>query len=484
MKTIDIDSVLSEALKTDEQPSSILLQRTKVTVRNGAPADNKPSRRHFSKMVVIAAALCLVIGISVTALATNFFGLQSLTLPGNNENDTVDTPVGAVTRNPMQLITLQGFPGTPEYAAAVEWQEYYNTLDIWMILQVHGDTVMPEEYWYYAAYSPEMVYKVFEIAEKYDLALLGKMLPDNMTSQQYLDSIANGPLFTDSSIEYWGYRYDNGTFQFDSDYNGIGFQFRACRKGVFDTVFLNIGDLDDYEQWEYQNVFGTQLILAQSGYKSLVLLDIDDFFIVVNVLEGTSGSTWNSTPKALSRSDFEAFADLIDFGQIRTDHLPALVKPVRPDLDLTSPEAWQGAQTMIDLFDEAVAPFVSKWERVETIVNNSTGIAIFENEILVILDNGFTLFWTGDGIEKYFESNHTEIAPGSKGIIHRLFINDVGELDMHLTSMFRYNLSYEGLIHPDTLWYDNPLTIEYDSINKQVIFTDWLGDIYIYAKSE
>jgi len=483
MKPNDIDIILSDTLKSNELPPPGLIDKIKSTADSENMSNQKHGVKRLSRVLIAAVASGLIIGATVTAVATNFFGLRDMTLPGPDAPDAYDTPVGTIAAPPVQLVTLQGFPGSPEHAAAVEWQEYYNTLDINLILEVYGDSWhMPEEYWNYGAYSPEMVYKIHEILEKYDLALFGRMMLEVETPELYLDSIAKGPIFTDSSINYYGYKYESGTFQFDSNYGGVGFQFRASRKGVFDNVFLNITDLNDYTEWSYTNAFGTQLFLMQSAYKSLILSDTDDFFIAVNIMAGAETGQWSP---AFSSNDLEKFADLIDLGQIRTD-LPELKRPEKPDAgELTSPEEWAAAQARFDAFDEAVVPFVGMWKHVRTEINNESGIAIFENELLVVTDNGYTLLWTGEGVEKFFETLTRQIAPGARGIAHRMFINDAGELDIMHAGMFGYtDLDYTGAIHPDTFWWENPLYIEYDPVSGLVQFTDWLGDRYFFERAD
>jgi len=39
-------------------------------------------------------------------------------------------------------------------------------------------------------------------------------------------------------------------------------------------------------------IYGTQLQLAQSGYKSLIVVETDVFFISVNILVDTDGDEW------------------------------------------------------------------------------------------------------------------------------------------------------------------------------------------------
>jgi len=84
----------------------------------------------------------------------------------------------------------------------------------------------------------------------------------------------------------------------------VGFQFRYCVKGYFDSVYLNIGNISDYAEWEYKTACGITVHLSQNTFKSLIILDLDNAFVTVNILEGNNG---------FSATELEAFADTIDF---------------------------------------------------------------------------------------------------------------------------------------------------------------------------
>ena len=145
------------------------------------------------------------------------------------------------------------------------------------------------------------------IAAKYNLAL-------HQDNTIYDDTAAflavTGP-FIDPALIYPGYAYPDGTFQCDGGWtaaDGVerGFQFRRTAKGVFDEVYLNIGDADAYRQWVYETADGVPLLLAErvDGSHALILADRPESFVAVNIL-GTEGP--------LSREDLEAFAEGIDF---------------------------------------------------------------------------------------------------------------------------------------------------------------------------
>jgi len=87
-----------------------------------------------------------------------------------------------------------------------------------------------------------------------------------------------------------------------------GFEFRYCAKGVFDYVPLNIGNIEDYTQWQYETDCGVTVSLSQSAHKSIIILETEAAFITVNILEGNESFT---------ASELEVFADTLDFSLLK-----------------------------------------------------------------------------------------------------------------------------------------------------------------------
>lgn len=209
----------------------------------------------------------------------------------------------------MELLSLQGWFGSPEHQAAADWQDFLNHYDDGGALDAigNGDTGLSDRYLPYGVWTQEMADTLDTIAAKYGLAL-------HQDSTIYDDTAAflavTGP-FIDPALIYPGYAYPDGTFQCDGGWtaaDGVerGFQFRRTAKGVFDEVYLNIGDANAYRQWVYETAEGVSLLLAErvDGSHALILADRPESFVAVNIL---------GTEDPLSREDLEAFAEGIDF---------------------------------------------------------------------------------------------------------------------------------------------------------------------------
>ena len=203
----------------------------------------------------------------------------------------------------VEMISLQGFADSPEYQAALAWAQFEDNYDPdGSILDAVGNDPTPWDDKYapaYFVYSQEMADRIDEIAAQYGLTLHSGFQDADMA-----ELYARFGFFAKFSMGY-GYCYADGTFQFDDDFNGVGFQLRRSMKGVLDTVFLNIRDAEAYEQWEYTTACGETVLLALGPTKALILADTAQSFVAVNVLSGTDYN--------LTAGDLQLLADSIDF---------------------------------------------------------------------------------------------------------------------------------------------------------------------------
>ena len=262
------------------------------------PRRKRRSPRTFG---LLAAAVLLVAALSATAVAEDWFGLRQAALPQEGSGSGVEENV--------ELLSLQGWFGSPEYQAAVDWQDFLSHYDDGGALEAigNGETGLPERYLPYSVWTREMADALDGIAEKYGLSLH----EDSTVYDDTADFLAVTGVFMDESLIYPGYTYPDGTFQCDGGWTAAdgaarGFQFRRTAKGVFDEVYLNIGDANAYRQWVYETAEGISLLLAErvDGSHALILADRPESFVAVNIL---------GTEQPLSREDQEAFAEGIDF---------------------------------------------------------------------------------------------------------------------------------------------------------------------------
>lgn len=258
----------------------------------------KPARRYRFISAPVLVALVLVLTVGVAFAGVYGHKIQELIMPDQGTD----------------MISLQGYTDSPEYKAAKEWKDFEDGYDQdESILDAVGNDPTPwdKKYGAYYVYSQEMADKVDEIAGKYDLKLHSGR-PTLADMDELCKLFGSFTSCEDGS----GYYYDDGTFKFDGDeeVDGslISYQFIRNMKGVFDTIFLTVGDLNKYEQWEYETAGGEIVLLALGDDKALIIADLDNSFVAVNVLSGTD-ETFMDDYGTVTKKTLEALADSFDF---------------------------------------------------------------------------------------------------------------------------------------------------------------------------
>ncbi|MBD5510269.1 MAG: hypothetical protein HDR08_03275 [Lachnospiraceae bacterium] len=255
----------------------------------------KPVRFYWG---VIAACICLVLLIPAGAMAGKWLGVRELLLPEG--------------KSKMTLISLSGYQESPEAKALAEWKAFLENYDTdHKILDAIGNDIFVvegrEDWFLYYVYSYEMGEKLDEIAEKYDLKLHTQL---DVVSQKELEYRVGCSL----AGSYGGYIYEDGSFAYDGETELkegqiTYFQLRRVVKGTFDEVVLNIGQAENYGEWQYVTAGGEQVLLALGTDKALIFRDFEKCFITVNVLSGRDGG--------MTEEQLQKLADKIDFGALQ-----------------------------------------------------------------------------------------------------------------------------------------------------------------------
>lgn len=287
-----------------------------------AQEEAKPSRRSVKKVWLIAAIIALMVFLMGSTVV--LMNLDDLLMV----EDIVIDPDATEATEVRNILSLQGFVGSKNYQAAKEWREFEEAYDpngeILGSLS-HEEAQMPEEYWSYNCYTPEMTAKVDEICEKYGLNKQGMAMiadsEENFYETLHIDRIIREDARAEVKIspEYF---YKTGSFMLSCETKltgentpwiyAIEYQYRCVMKTDFDEVYLNIGDIESYDQWEYTTQDGTEVLLALSPDKALVIVDKAECFITMNILETRVGDILYGE-QMMSREALEAFADTFDF---------------------------------------------------------------------------------------------------------------------------------------------------------------------------
>ena len=316
MENIEDSSVQLE--ETDVVSSDKIKELTKMKLNM---TETNTRHRGKKKALTIGIAAAVVAALGIASYAAFGGGLGGVLLDPKDIDKPAQTSLNAeapssdkdqeedlfYTDEELSMISLQGFSDTPEFLAAKEWSDFEDGYDKdGKILDKVGNkaTKWDDKYGAYCVYSQEMADKIDEIVSKYKLTLHGECKdgPQETIDKKF------GKIMNDAT--YTGYYYDDGTFSVDGDFGKYDFQLRRTTKGVLDTVTLNIGSVNNFEQWEYKTASGKTVTLALSGDQALILADTDNSFVAVNVM------LWlgeDDKPDTMTKAQLEDMADHINF---------------------------------------------------------------------------------------------------------------------------------------------------------------------------
>ena len=271
-----------------------------------ASLEEKPKVRRFRFPAggLIAAVLMIAV-LGATALATNLFGLGSLTV-----TDPYATPEATGV-----VIALQGMPESQEFKANAAWMDYLAGLDLETAAAKAEKLGAP--YSLYTVYNADMADRLDAIAAENGLTL------HSSARDFFSESDLYAALGTDPFIRYCaalsGYIYEDGSFQADGTNVAdkcYEYQLGLYRKGTFSEVTLNIGDAAEYEEWNYVTSAGVEVQLSMSPDRCVLLADLPDAFVAVNLLGGTAGNSV-FMPEPVTAEDLQAFAEQFDFSALQ-----------------------------------------------------------------------------------------------------------------------------------------------------------------------
>lgn len=222
---------------------------------------------------------------------------------------------------------------SPEYRACSEWKKFLKEYDADGVIlsEIGNETAELEEEYrlVHGCYSQEMADKVNELCANFCLfRLKGFYLVEDyadLCRRAEIGAVCGGVPGNIGWDFYYGYVYDDGTFLMEgrmevresapwesesvswvSDYQMI-----RTVKGSFNPVTLNVGEIDEYREWNYVTKSGEILLLANSSEKALIIADRKASFIVVNVLGDFSGNTFQVSGEML-----EEMAEAFQFSEI------------------------------------------------------------------------------------------------------------------------------------------------------------------------
>ena len=186
----------------------------------------------------------------------------------------------------LDVLSIQGIKGTPNYLANQEWLAFTNSYT-----HTGGEYWESEpEYWAYSVQNQEMVDKLDEICAKYGLKIIGKPWHEHIDCNPFLTllgidsllkpnadaalSIPAGRFFPGGSFTIYG------TLKLANTENM--FTYHCVKKDVFYDVFGYV-DADDLSQRNYTTTDGVNLLLLESDQSGMILAERDDCFLSLSI---------------------------------------------------------------------------------------------------------------------------------------------------------------------------------------------------------
>lgn len=295
-----------DAVAPTSEEKAKMLHAILSAVPNEKPLRKEVNMKKYTKKpLVLAALVTLMVFLMGCAVV---YGLKDLKI-GEYAVQEGETPKPKV----VDLISLQGFTGSENFKATKEWRDFEDRYDPDFKKLDEAEAAgykAPEAYTAYPCYTQEMVDKVDAICKKYGLQPLGKSWVETKSDKMFEMLGIHGITVPNAKANfnwYSGYYFETGTFdiEVDADLNGNTYflQYRCSMKNALDYVSLNVGNIEDYDQWNHTLADESVVLLAVSQEKALILADRDDFFVSINILN----------PGSMDKATLEALADSFDF---------------------------------------------------------------------------------------------------------------------------------------------------------------------------
>ena len=271
-----------------------------------------PKRTPIRRIAAIAVAAALMLAMSVTAYATELFGLMDFIMPDDHLSTLSDQAADNTSK--YQPIAISGYASSPEAKASAEWRDYYwEYLTNNEILDEDAEA-LPDSAIYYGAYNREMYNKLLEIADSYHLELVSDVVDGSRARH-----------LSDGEATYY-YAYANGNFKEEGDFTAsdgvtVGYSLARHMKGFLSTISLNILDAESWLSWNYTTSTGDSAVVALSGdltamdgsaigNRGLILVDLGDCFVSVLVTDWGQPITEAAIQELAEIIDYERLADI------------------------------------------------------------------------------------------------------------------------------------------------------------------------------
>ncbi len=241
-------------------------------------------------------------------------------------------------------LSLQGYNGSPEQLALREWLDFkmrYDSDGTLMKENNRNDSGVPAQYYItYDCYTFEMVDKLNEILEKYQLNALGAWIHFRRWEEQLLYKALQIDNLCQPGIQVEkmeGYFSPEGSFhtEFWQSLEGEQEQrvvaYTYARDGYFYPYYSVIGDIDAWEQWHYATLAGTDVLLATCENALVIICDRGDGIIHITTENKMANAPYDNTAEPMTREKAEMIADSFNYSIFPQPCDPANVEAMRTE---------------------------------------------------------------------------------------------------------------------------------------------------------
>lgn len=292
----------------------------------------QPVKRHsFKKPLMLAAIVAMLVMLAGCAavVVMHLYDMKAGESTFTKKYDEYGKRVEP-TEVTVELVTPHALKDSSMQQATLEWNEFTESYDpehkLMEDTNVHG---IPDNYYFtYDCYTWEMVGKLDEIVQKYNLKLLDKYT----VAQWYQKDVMYEALGIEGVIcsgataeieEYAGIFYPNGNFESELSFTmseesttwtrSCFTEFYYAKKDTFYPLVSGVV-AGDFEQWNYTSADGTELLLVlEADGEGQIFADVGDATIFIAITPDTPGIYPRDESEIPAKEALEQMADLFDY---------------------------------------------------------------------------------------------------------------------------------------------------------------------------
>lgn len=312
-----------------EKRQKMLIEQVRVKERNYM-------KNHNKKWVAAAVVVLLAAGIVTTVGASALFKVENMVTEKTKETKETEIAFGAPESDEWKA-SQEWWEFLNEYTETTEYSEAAEKADVNLRNGIIDGTFSkyPESY---GIYTQVMADKLEEILKKYNLKLEGKRT-FTYSYEEFLNHMKFENFITAPNTMNFlsAVIYEEGNWHGDFDlmdkegekiYTG---QISVSHKGVLDSLGLRLGNLTDYDEWNYTNANGDSLDLMinhntklsyifYNGAQDFVNVHLNSIYVkdgkVYDIAAVDADTLKDCEALSLTKEQLEEAADMFEFSKL------------------------------------------------------------------------------------------------------------------------------------------------------------------------